>query len=143
MLVELFISSNCDNNDIVTHVKLNNSIITSLPCSVQPVQVCIDVDDNIEAEQQVTIEMCGKTTDHTTIDANGNIVHDVVVNVNKIIIDDNDVTALFCTGKQCYTHNFNGTQDSLVDEFYGVIGCNGVVSIAFTTPIFIWLLDNT
>lgn len=143
MLVELLISSNCDNNDIVTQVKLNNAIVTNLTCSVNNQRVSIDVDDDTETTQIVSIEMSGKTEKHTSIDNNGNILHDTVVKLDQVVIDDVDVTNVFCQGKQCYVHDFNGTQDKITDEFYGVIGCNGVVSIEFTTPVFVWLLDNT
>ena len=41
-----------------------------------------------------------------------------------------------------YTHNFNGTQTEIQDKFYGEMGCNGTVSFKFTTPVYLWLLEN-
>jgi len=41
-----------------------------------------------------------------------------------------------------YTHNFNGTQAETTDKFYGEMGCNGTVSLRFTTPIYLWLLET-
>jgi hypothetical protein len=28
------------------------------------------------------------------------------------------------------------------DEFYGIIGCNGTVDIAFDTPISLWFIKH-
>ena len=41
-----------------------------------------------------------------------------------------------------YHHNFNGTQPAIVDQFYGEMGCNGTLRLEFTTPIYLWLLEN-
>ena len=41
-----------------------------------------------------------------------------------------------------YTHDFNGTQDTTQDKFYGEMGCNGTVSLKFATPIYLWLLEH-
>ena len=41
-----------------------------------------------------------------------------------------------------YRHDYNGTTDPFDDEFYGEMGCNGTVSLKFTTPIYLWLLEN-
>ena len=41
-----------------------------------------------------------------------------------------------------YTHDFNGTQPEIEDTFFGEMGCNGTVSLRFTTPIYLWLLEN-
>jgi hypothetical protein len=41
-----------------------------------------------------------------------------------------------------YTHNFNGSQDTIEDQFYGSMGCNGIVRIEFTSPVYLWMLEN-
>jgi len=41
-----------------------------------------------------------------------------------------------------YTHDFNGTKELTQEKFYGVMGCNGTVSLKFATPIYLWLLEN-
>jgi len=41
-----------------------------------------------------------------------------------------------------YCHDFNGTQPAVVDRFHGSLGCNGTVTLKFTTPIYLWLLEN-
>jgi len=105
-----------------------------------PVQVKHDVvDDNQERELRIVVS--GKTQDHTKIDEQGNIIKDVIVSIKNITIDSIDISQLF-NEKCIYTHNFNGTQPEIQDSFYGAAGCNGTVSLKFTTPIYLWLLES-
>ena len=96
-------------------------------------------DDDGEHELRVVIS--GKITDHTKVDAQGNIIEDVVVSIANITIDEIDVNQLF-NEKCVYTHDFNGTQPEIQDTFYGAAGCNGTISFKFSTPIYLWLLEN-
>ena len=41
-----------------------------------------------------------------------------------------------------YTHNFNGSQDTIQDQFFGSLGCNGIVKLEFTSPVYLWMLEN-
>ena len=41
-----------------------------------------------------------------------------------------------------YTHDFNGTKQQQQARFYGEMGCNGTVSLEFSTPCYLWLLEN-
>lgn len=98
-----------------------------------------DCDDHDEYELKLVLH--GKTSDHTKIANDGNIVKDVTLNISNISIDDLDVNQLFL--KKCvYTHDFNGTQPEIVDTFHGIAGCNGTISFKFSTPIYLWLLEN-
>jgi hypothetical protein len=100
---------------------------------------CAVLDD--DGEHELRIVMSGKTTEHTQVDEHGNIVKDVVVTVSNITIDEIDVAQLF-NEKCVYTHDFNGTQPETTDKFYGDAGCNGTISLKFSTPIYMWLLEN-
>ena len=97
------------------------------------------LDDDNEHELRVVIS--GKTVEHTQVDAQNNIVKDAVLNISNITVDGIDVTQLF-NEKSVYTHNFNGTQAEIQDKFYGTAGCNGTISFQFTTPLYLWLLEN-
>jgi len=94
-----------------------------------------------DGEHELRIVISGKTTDHTKVDAQGNIIEDVVVSIANITIDEIDVDQLF-NEKCVYTHDFNGTQPEIQNVFYGAAGCNGTISFRFTTPIYLWLLEN-
>jgi hypothetical protein len=85
--------------------------------------------------------MLGKTTDHTRVDEAGNIVKDATLQISNVVIDDLDVNQLFLD-KCVYTHNFNGTRPEITDTFFGIAGCNGTISFSFSTPIYLWLLEN-
>lgn len=144
MLIELILSSNVDCNDIATKINLDAKNITSVPCLKLAQKILIDVDEDTEdsINRILTVTLTGKSHKHTQIDDNDNIISDVVVNIDSIVFDEIDVTELFCSGQEIYQHDFNGTTDPFIDEFYGIIGCNGTISIAFTTPIYLWFLQQ-
>ena len=65
----------------------------------------------------------------------------VGMGITNVVIDDLDVNQLFLE-KCVYTHNFNNTQSEIADTFHGVAGCNGTITFEFSTPIYLWLLEN-
>jgi hypothetical protein len=87
------------------------------------------------------IQLMGKTTEHTKIDQAGNIISDVTLSLNKLHFDQVDIDLLF-SARATYTHNFNGNGPDTVQRFHGVMGCNGTVRLEFSTPIYLWLLEN-
>ncbi len=99
-----------------------------------------DISDD-DGEHEFRIVMLGKTTDHTRVDEAGNIVKDATLQISNVVIDDLDVNQLFLD-KCVYTHNFNGTRPEITDTFFGIAGCNGTISFSFSTPIYLWLLEN-
>ena len=99
-----------------------------------------DISDD-DGEHELRVVMSGKTSDHTRVDEAGNIVKDATLSISNFEIDSLDVNQLFFE-KSVYTHDFNGTQPKIADSFYGVAGCNGTISFRFSTPIYLWLLEN-
>ena len=94
-----------------------------------------------DAEHELRFVMKNKTFDHTELDANGNIVRDARITISNLKFDQIELGQIV-TRQAVYTHNFNGTQEETKEKFYGEMGCNGTVSIKFTTPIYLWLLEN-
>ena len=94
-----------------------------------------------EADHELRFVMKNKTTDHTQIDEHGNIIQDSRITIQNLCFDEIELGQLFKDHAE-YVHDFNGTKDIITDEFYGEMGCNGTVSLKFTTPIYIWLLEN-
>jgi hypothetical protein len=41
-----------------------------------------------------------------------------------------------------YEHDFNGTSEKTKHKFFGVMGCNGTAELQFTTPVYLWILEN-
>ena len=94
-----------------------------------------------EGEQELKFIMKNKTMDHTTVDENNKIVNDACLNISNFTIDSAELGHTFL--EQCkYHHDFNGTQDPVVDKFYGDMGCNGTLIFLFQSPIYLWLVMN-
>ena len=103
-----------------------------------PVSVAVGEDDG---EYELRIVLKNKTADDTKVDLEGNIVQDSCLTVNNFKFDDIDVDQLV-SEQAVYRHSFNGDGPEIDDEFYWCMGCNGTVSLRFSTPIYIWLLEN-
>jgi hypothetical protein len=108
------------------------------------------VTDTIEFEHQITDEvgeqelqfvMTGKTAEDTEIDSDGNITKDAMLTITEFFTNDIDLTYLVWEHAE-YTHNFNNTGAETKERFYSHMGCNGTVSFKFSTPIYLWLLEN-
>lgn len=108
------------------------------PGSGQIISVEVPNDDG---QHCLVFQLSGKTWDHTKVDAEGNVLEDVTVTVEDVTFDDIKLGHLLVT-QAVYEHDSNGTNDLIQDKFYGVMGCNGRVKLAFTTPIYLWLLEN-
>ena len=94
-----------------------------------------------EADHELRFIMKNKTTDHTQVDEHGKIIQDSRITIQNLCFDEIELGQLFIDHAE-YVHDFNGTKDTCVDQFFGEMGCNGTVSLKFTTPIYIWLLEN-
>jgi hypothetical protein len=85
--------------------------------------------------------MKNKTTEHTQIDADGNILTDSCICIENLSFDQIALGQMFID-QAVYEHDFNGTADAIKDKFFGIMGCNGTVTLSFTCPIYLWLLEN-
>lgn len=97
-------------------------------------------DDNTNIEHDLRIILKNKKPDHTTIDENGKIVSDALVEVLDIQFDEISIKD-FINNVATYTHNFNGHGQEINEPFQNLLGCNGTVSLKFNTPIYLWLLE--
>ena len=97
--------------------------------------------DEDEADHELRFVMKNKTIDHTTVDNNGNIVKDASLVVKDVSFEEIELKQIFVDLAE-YTHNFNGTHPTTTSKFYSEMGCNGTVSLKFSTPIYLWLLEN-
>jgi len=94
-----------------------------------------------DGEHELQFRMKNKTINHTQIDEAGNILKDACLTISNVAFEDIKLGHMF-TEQIEYIHDFNGTQAEVTEKFYGAIGCNGIVSLKFTTPIYLWLLEN-
>ena len=70
------------------------------------------------------------------------LVMDYPANIASMLIKDEIDIGLIVTNKSEYVHDFNGTSEVVTDKFYSNMGCNGTVTLEFTTPFYLWLLEN-
>jgi precorrin-2 methylase len=97
--------------------------------------------DDSDGEHELRIVMKHKQAAHTQLDEQGNIVQDAVLTVADLEFDGINIMQI-STERAEYSHDFNGSQPAGVHRFYGDMGCNGTVSLKFTTPVYLWLLEN-
>jgi len=98
-------------------------------------------DDSQEQEHTLVFEMSGKRPEHTQLDAQGEIVQDRLILISDIAFDD-IMLAHVVSERAEYQHDHNGTTRITANKFFGAMGCNGQVTLRFTTPIYLWLLEN-
>ena len=111
------------------HVNESNTVTGLLPSDATRVQ------------HQLKLILLGKTPEHTEINLSGEIVKDATLTVSNLAFDNIELGNLVAELFE-YHHDFNGTGSPTVEKFYGTMGCNGSVELKFTTPIYLWLLEN-
>lgn len=97
--------------------------------------------DEQDADHCLEFELMNKTASHTVLDQAGNIVKDACITISDLSFDQIEIQQIFLNCA-VYTHDFNGTQAQTQDQFFGTMGCNGVVKLRFSTPFYVWLLEN-
>lgn len=126
-------------------VTLDNQVIYDNSHVTNTYHMSHDISDE-DAEHELSIELYGKLPEHTKIDSAGEIVKDAMLTVENFKIDDIDISSMLTANGPVhliqYHHDFNGTQPAIVDQFHGAMGCNGTVRLKFTTPVYLWLLEN-
>jgi len=138
------ISFNIETSDSTcpfsVEIWLDNTVLLKIDHVQEKIDFEYDINDD-DGEHELQIILTGKNTDHTQIDEDGNFIKDATLTISNIVIDDININQLFLD-KCVYTHDFNGTQPEIEDTFYGIAGCNGTISFKFSTPIYLWLLEN-
>jgi hypothetical protein len=99
-----------------------------------------DITDDA-ADHDLRFLLKNKPADYTQVDADGNIIKDARLKISDIEFDEIALDYMI-TQQATYTHNFNGAGAETQEKFYGEIGCNGIVSLKFSTPIYLWLLEH-
>jgi hypothetical protein len=121
-------------------VLLDNKMLLSIEHVTESTLVSFEIDDD-EGEHEFKFVMKNKTQEHTVVDDAGNLVTNAMLSIANVVFDEIKLGHTFVKNT-VYHHDFNGSQDPIEDNFYGDMGCNGYVSLRFTTPIYLWLLEN-
>jgi hypothetical protein len=140
-------------------VKFSCIVNTNIPTNPINLKILLDdkimFDRNIESEEEVHFEfnednqdhilnfvISGKTDDHNIRDDDGKILDSTEISITNIAFDDIDISSIIMVNPLKYEHNFNGNGDNVEDKFYDIAGCNGTVELKFSTPIYLWILEN-
>ena len=105
----------------------------------QPVTVELDDQDDVAHELRLVLK--NKTTAHTQVDEQGNIITDARLIIKDLAFDEIQLGNMV-SEQAVYTHDFNGTGATIQEKFYSELGCNGTVSLKFATPMYLWLLEH-
>jgi hypothetical protein len=122
-------------------VLLDEVVLFSVDHVKESTTINLEINDD-EGNHEFKFVMKNKTQEHTVVDDAGNIVTDAMLSIANVTFDEIKLGYLL-TKQSVYHHDFNGSQDPIEDTFYGDMGCNGHVSLRFTTPLYLWLLENT
>ena len=121
-------------------VLLDDVLLLSIDHVTEPMPVSLEILDD-EAEHEFKFVMKNKTPEHTVVDDNGNITVDAMLSIANVTFDEIKLGHMLVE-QSVYHHSINGSQAPVEDKFFGDMGCNGYVSLQFTTPIYLWLLEN-
>ena len=134
------ISSTDPDSKIGLEIWLDSTKIYNSEHISTPVDFVYDVED-VEADHHLRFVMKNKTQAHTQVDDAGTILKDSCICIDRLSFDQIELGQIVID-QAVYEHDFNGTADAIKDKFFGIMGCNGTVSLAFTTPVYLWLLEN-
>lgn len=92
-------------------------------------------------EHTLSIKLKNKSAQHTQVDEAGKIIKDSTVMIERIAFDEIELGQII-PDLSVYQHDFNGNGPVTQSKFYRELGCNGTVSLKFTTPVYLWLLER-
>lgn len=97
------------------------------------------------------IELLNKTTSDTVLDSDGNIIEDLLLNIDSVEIDEIDLGSLLWTMSdyipdypEQYRLEMGKQGKDLPVSLKNCVnlGWNGRWTLNFTSPFYIWLLEN-
>ena len=111
---------------------------------VDHVSSAVDIDHEFSDEEQdheLRFVLKNKRPEYTKIDQHGTIVSDALLTIKNFQFEQIESGTLL-TDLSIYTHDFNGHGPDTQEKFFGEMGCNGTVTLRFSTPMYQWLLEH-
>lgn len=139
-LISAEISATNPDAKLGLEIWLDDTMIKDINPVAEPVCFQTELDD-ADGEHELKFVLKNKLPEHTTIDSNGDIMADALIAISDIQFDEIKLGQLVNQFAK-YSHNFNGTGPDVVEPFNHSMGCNGTVSLKFTTPMYLWLLEH-
>ena len=130
------------NNAPKIKVAINNNILLDTQFEEK-----LDFKQTVELSEdcshQLTFTLYDKTNNDTVV-KDGVIEKDTLIKISNIELEDTDLTSMLSLNKELfyYEHDTNGTAPLEKHTLYNDLGCNGTATINFTTPFYIWMLEN-
>jgi hypothetical protein len=140
-MCKLSLEVSTPGNHIGLQIRLDTQIIFDSYDNLNKKVIEYTFADSADTTHVLEIEMTGKLPADTEIDQQGNVVSDISITIENLAFDGIPLGHLV-TKLAVYTHNFNGSQDTIQDQFFGNMGCNGIVKLEFTSPMYLWMLEN-
>jgi hypothetical protein len=136
------IISSDDTVPLCLRVRLDGKEVACISPVPAHYQLRYEFEDSVDEKHHVMeFELSGKMPEHTVVSDQGDIVSDATVTICNKRFESVLVDSVFDASTRYY-HDFNGSQSSIDDDFFGIMGCNGVARFEFTTPMYVWMLDN-
>ena len=138
--IQFDLTTNDVHSGLSLEISFNNKLLQTIDATEPSQKIQFSIECN-PGDQLLDFTLKNKTPQHTVIDDQGEIIKDSYIGIENIVIDYVALGHTFF--EQCrYHHDFNGSQEPIDDDFFGTIGCNGTVSLKFTSPVYRWLVDT-
>lgn len=134
------VSTTNNHKSLGFEVQLDKEIIYNNNEFCESETITFEIHDD-DSEHELNFILKNKTADHTQIDASGKIITDCNIKIKNIKFDD-IVLPHNALGTITYTHDCNGTKSLATHPFFDEMGCNGIATLKFSTPVYLWLLEN-
>ena len=131
------------NNIPKIKVAINNNILLDTQLEEKlDFEQAVELSDN--ESHQLTFTLYGKTNNDTEILEDGTIKQDTLVKLSQLQLENINLTNTMSLHNDIfyYEHDTNGTAQLEKHTLYNTLGCNGTATINFTTPFYIWSLEN-
>ena len=117
-------------------VTLNDDVLMDETVSeTRNVELTLDLEE--DENYELGFHLYGKKDEDTIIDDDGNILKDQLLTVRNIAFDGVELDPVLPVNQNCYYYH-----DGDRRPFLGIMGRNGVSAIRFTSPAYVWLLEN-
>jgi hypothetical protein len=134
------VNTNIPVNPITLQILLDDAAMFNKPITAEET-VSFEFDEG-DGEHTLRFLISDKNDTHVLRDNNGNVLDSTELSITDIKFDEIDITNIIMVSPLEYRHNYNGNGEETVDKFYDIAGCNGEITLNFTTPIYLWMLEN-